>query len=237
MKKSTWFFIGLKNSSSKASGLCLSPKTHSVGCCKNSCKLIRKQQPTKWALAHKRKRTSSDYTEPAGNNLDASSERVCKKTHSRNTQIRNEKGTKSKGTLLKTINAECTGLAEIISFLAASMSCVLDLWQRVLITQGCFCYCREVLARSQGFFCSSYHPTSEQAGGAHGVSQLTPTHPRNIPHHMMSFPDNHYVWWSPYVLENMAEHLHDHWKCWTNSLCTQLLLFLLKCLYFNSQVC
>ena len=39
----------------------------------------------------------------------------------------------------------------------------------VLITQGCFSYCWAVLTQSQGLFCSSHHPTSEEAGGAQEV--------------------------------------------------------------------
>ena len=50
----------------------------------------------------------------------------------------------------------------------------------------------EVLRQSQGLFCFSPHPTSEQAGGVQGVGQgtqpgqLTPTDQRDIPDHMAS---------------------------------------------------
>ena len=95
------------------------------------------------------------------------------------------------------------------------------------------------------------------------TGQVTQTDQRDIPYHMMScsvykelggrgggaaafgvmvfvFPSNHYVWQSPAFL-GMAEHLPAHGKWGMNSfallsLCVQLLLYLLNCLYVNQRV-
>ena len=93
----------------------------------------------------------------------------------------------------------------------------------VLITQGCFRYCWAVLTQSQGLFCFSPHPTSEQAGGAQEAGrghsrdswpQLTKGIVHTIGCHAQLiklgeeegrwghlalrrfvFPSNHYTWW------------------------------------------
>jgi len=41
----------------------------------------------------------------------------------------------------------------------------------VLIMQGCFSYWWAVLTQSQGHFCFSPHPTSEEAGSAQGAGR------------------------------------------------------------------
>lgn len=56
----------------------------------------------------------------------------------------------------------------------------------VLVIQGCCSCCWTVLTQSQGLFCSSSHPTSKQAWGAHTGSrcrlgQLTQLTKGNIP--------------------------------------------------------
>ena len=62
-----------------------------------------------------------------------------------------------------------TGI-ELIFFLVAGMGlCFGFVLKTVLITEGCFPYCWAVLVLSQGLFCFSPHPTSEEAGGAQGV--------------------------------------------------------------------
>ena len=69
---------------------------------------------------------------------------------------------------------------DLIFFPIASMGlCFGFVLETVLITQGCFRYCWAVLTQSQGLFCFSPHPTSEEARGAQGVGtqlgQVTPT--------------------------------------------------------------
>ena len=59
---------------------------------------------------------------------------------------------------------------ELICLIIASMGlCFGFVLETVLIIQGCFHYCWAVLTQSQGLFCLSPHPTSEEAGGAQGV--------------------------------------------------------------------
>ena len=61
---------------------------------------------------------------------------------------------------------------ELIFFLVASMGlCFGFVLKTVFIIQGCFSYCWAVLTQSQGLFCSSPHPTSEEAGGAQEVGR------------------------------------------------------------------
>ena len=135
---------------------------------------------------------------------------------------------------------------ELIFFIVASMGqCFGFVLKTVLITQRCFSYCWAGLTQSQGLFCFSPQPTSEQAEGGtrswEGTQpgQLTPTDQKDIPDHMTSclaykaggrrrnrgtfgvttfvFPSHCYAWWSPAFLE-MAEHLPAHGKLWMNSL-------------------
>ena len=61
---------------------------------------------------------------------------------------------------------------ELIFFIVAGMGLRFGfVLKTVLITQGCFHYCRAVLTQSQGLFCVSPHPTSEEAGGAQEVGR------------------------------------------------------------------
>jgi len=56
---------------------------------------------------------------------------------------------------------------ELIFFIVASVRlCFGFVLNAVLIIQGCFHYCRAVLTQSQGLFCFSPRPISEEAGGA-----------------------------------------------------------------------
>ena len=52
-------------------------------------------------------------------------------------------------------------------FTVASMGlCFGFVLKTVFMIQGCFSYCWAALTQSQGLFCFSHHPTSEEAGGA-----------------------------------------------------------------------
>lgn len=60
---------------------------------------------------------------------------------------------------------------ELIFFTAAGMGqCFGFLLKAVLIdNEEMLSYCRATLAQNQGLFCSTHHPTSEEAGGAQGL--------------------------------------------------------------------
>jgi len=61
---------------------------------------------------------------------------------------------------------------ELIFFLIASVGlCFGFVLKTVWVTHQCFHYCWAVLTQSQGFFCFSHHPTSEEARGARGVGR------------------------------------------------------------------
>ena len=113
----------------------------------------------------------------------------------------------------------------------------------VLVTQGCFRWSWAGFTQSQGLFCSSLRPTSEQAGGHKELAGDTagtaePNWPKGyaMPYDTMLsiqswgnkkergdvwsyvvFPSNHYTWWSPAFLK-MAEHQLADQKWWKNSL-------------------
>lgn len=113
--------------------------------------------------------------------------------------------------LWKVDHAGCCFTWDIVKVLHSSWwNCFVFVLERVLITEGCFCYCWEALKQSQGFSASHLIPPARKLGGTRiwegtWSGRLTTTDSRDIPYHIASC--------SAYKVGKSRKGRHSGWWC------------------------